>query len=202
MRDIVGDDKRAAAVIQRLRELLKRGDTRLQPVDARELLGEVLDLSRTELITRQVNATATIESSLPTFLGDRVQLQQVLLNLILNGCEAMSATAPPKRRLVLTAAADSAGAVRFAVRDCGTGIPPEIIDRLFEPFVTTKSDGLGLGLSISRTIVTAHGGRLWAENNVDGGATFYCVLPVMDPSRPVTGARNHQPPAAVQAGSG
>ena len=202
MRDIVGDDKRAAAVIQRLRELLKRGDTRLQPVDARELLGEVLDLSRTELMTRQVNATATIESSLPTFLGDRVQLQQVLLNLILNGCEAMSATAPPKRRLVLTAAADSAGAVRFAVRDCGTGIPPEIIDRLFEPFVTTKSDGLGLGLSISRTIVTAHGGRLWAENNDDGGATLYCVLPVMDPSRPVTGARNHQPPAAVQAGSG
>ena len=83
--------------------------------------------------------------------------------------------------------------MRFAVRDCGTGIPPEIIDRLFEPFVTTKSDGLGLGLSISRTIVTAHGGRLWAENNVDGGATLYCVLPVMDPCA-LLPAR--EPPAA------
>lgn len=182
LRDIAADDQRAAAVIQRLRALLRRGDRQLQAIDGRELVGEVLELARTELITRQVNATAVVEPALLLFYGDRVQIQQVLLNLILNGCEAMSTTAVADRRLVLTAGTDTAGSVRFAVRDHGTGIPPELVERLFEPFVTTKPDGLGLGLSISRTIVAAHGGRLWAENNTNGGATLHCLLPVTEPS--------------------
>jgi signal transduction histidine kinase len=188
LRDIVADDQRAAAVINRLRALLKRGERRVQRLEARELMDEVLDLARTELSTRHVCVTAIVEPGLPPFIGDKVQLQQVLLNFILNGCEAMSATAVNDRRLVVSARNDLTGGVHFAICDSGTGIPPDLIDRLFEPFVTTKPDGLGLGLSISRTIVAAHGGRLWAENNSARGATMHCLLPVREPVQPAASA--------------
>jgi len=177
--DIAADSRRAAAVIERLRALMKRGDRRLQPVDAAELVRDVLELARTELITRHVHATAKVAGPLPPLWGDRIQLQQVLLNLIVNGCDAMSTGAKTERRLTVSAGVEGPGHVHLAVCDSGTGIPPALIDRLFEPFVTTKSDGLGLGLSICRTIVTAHGGRLWAENNADRGASIHCVLPAM-----------------------
>jgi two-component system sensor kinase FixL len=174
--DIVAANQRAAQVIRRLRALLNRGETRLQPLDTAELVEEVLDLAHAELITRRVTATGVVAPNLPPVLGDRVQLQQVLLNLVLNACEAMSSCIPPDRRLSLTVAPDAGGNIRFSVRDCGSGIPSHLIDRLFEPFVTTKPEGLGLGLSISRTIVAAHGGRLWAQNNTDRGATVHCLL--------------------------
>lgn len=177
LRDIVAADQRAAQVIRRLRALLRRGDTRLQSMDAAELVDEVLELARGELIARRVTASATVGPALPPVLADRVQLQQVLLNLILNGCEAMRLTPATDRRLSLTLDADAADNLHFSIRDRGIGIPAPLIDHLFEPFVTTKAEGLGLGLSISRTIVAAHGGRLWAENNADGGATVHCLLP-------------------------
>jgi len=176
LRDILSDDLRAAHVIHRLSALLRRGETHLQPINASDLLNEVLELAHVELITRRVTVRMSIAPGLPLIFGDRVQLQQVLLNLILNACEAMSVTPLPDRRLVLTATTIPSRFVDVSVRDHGTGIPPTLIDRLFEPFVTTKTEGLGLGLSISRTIVAAHGGRLWAENNPDGGATLHCVL--------------------------
>ena len=174
--DIVAANHRAAQVIRRLRAMLNRGETRHQPLDPAELVEDVLDLAHAELITRRVTATAIVAPHLPRVLGDRVQLQQVLLNLVLNACEAMSVCVPPDRRLSLSVTTDAGRNVQFAVRDCGTGIPDILIDRLFEPFVTTKPEGLGLGLSISRTIVAAHGGRLWAQNNIDRGATVQCVL--------------------------
>ena len=174
--DIVTEDRRAGEVIQRLRALFKRGETRLQPVAAAELVRDVLDLARPELSLRRVTATSAVEPDLSPVLCDRVQVQQVLLNLILNACEAMSETALGDRSFLLTARAEQDRGVHFSVRDCGTGIPAAIIDRLFEPFVTTKPNGLGLGLSISRTIVNAHGGRLWAENNPDRGATIHFLL--------------------------
>jgi two-component system, LuxR family, sensor kinase FixL len=186
--DIATEDQRAAQVIRRLRALLKRGDTHLQPMDIRELVSEVLELAHAELITRRITATALVAPDLPAILGDRVQLQQVLLNLIINACEAMSSTAAPDRRLTLIANVDAAHNVHLSIRDCGTGIPSPLLERLFEPFVTTKSEGLGLGLSISRTIIAAHGGRLWAENNADRGATVHCLLlsaPVAIPEPPV-----------------
>jgi two-component system sensor kinase FixL len=182
LRDIIAEDKRASEVIHRLRALLKRGDARLQPVDTSELIADVLELAHAELITRRVTANAVVETGLSPLLGDKVQLQQVLLNLILNGCEAMATIAVFDRRLFVTAAADRDGSVHLAVRDRGPGIEPGPIDRLFEPFVTTKPEGLGLGLSIARTIVAAHGGRLWAENNPDGGATIHCLLAVTERS--------------------
>ncbi len=175
--DIVASNQRAAQVIRRLRAMLNRGETRLQPMDTAELVNEVLELAHAELITRRVTATAVVGPNLPQVMGDRVQLQQVLLNLLLNACEAMSSTAPPDRRLSLIVTTDARRNVQFSVRDSGTGIPPHLIERLFEPFVTTKREGLGLGLSISRTIVAAHGGRLWAQNNTDRGATVHCLLP-------------------------
>jgi len=175
--DILAADQRAAHVIRRLQALLKRGEARLQPIDAAELANDVLELARAELITRRITATAAIAPDLPLVLADRIQLQQVLLNLILNACEAMRFTVVAERRVSLSLAADTSGNLRFSVRDCGAGIEPALIDHLFEPFVTTKAEGLGLGLSISRTIISAHGGRLWAENNEERGATVHCLLP-------------------------
>ncbi len=173
--DIITENYRAAEVIRRLRALLRRGETRLQPLNTAELIAEVLELAHAELITRRVTATSLIAPNLPPVLGDRVQLQQVLLNLILNACESMRVT-PLRERQLWVVANVVGSSTQISIRDFGTGIPPALIGRLFEPFFTTKAEGLGLGLSISRTIVAAHGGRLWAENNPDGGATLYCVL--------------------------
>jgi C4-dicarboxylate-specific signal transduction histidine kinase len=110
--------------------------------------------------------------------ADRVQLQQVVLNLVMNACDAMDATPAPDRRLVV-ATANGDGFVRLAVKDCGPGIPDGQLERVFEPFVTFRDQGLGLGLAISRSIVTDHGGSIRAENNPDGGATFHCALPAI-----------------------
>jgi C4-dicarboxylate-specific signal transduction histidine kinase len=140
-------------MIQRLRALLRRGDRRLQPIEGRELIEEVLHLARADLITRRIEATVAVAADLPRFLGDKIQLQQVLLNLILNGAEAMTGTDLARRRLIVTANIVAAADVHLSVRDFGSGIEPSLIDRLFDPFVTTKADGLGLGLSISRTII-------------------------------------------------
>jgi signal transduction histidine kinase len=174
LHDIIQENQRAAEVIRRLRAMLKRGEMRLQPLDVGELIREVLELAHAEVVTRRVTVTASIAPDLPPVLGDRVQLQQVLLNLILNACEAMSDMADC--RLAVTAATMPNDAVQISIRDNGPGIPKALMDRLFEPFVTTKPEGLGLGLSISRTIVASHGGRLWAENDAAGGATMHCLL--------------------------
>ncbi len=183
LQDIVGEDRRAGQVIERLRALLRRGETRLQPVDSAELLHEVLELAGMELRSRRVVATVSVEPDLPTVLADRVQLQQVLLNLVLNGCDAMSSIPQTERRLLLTARRADPGEVHLSIRDAGTGIPAAMVERMFDPFVTTKPQGLGLGLSISRTIISAHGGRLWAENNEGRGATVHCLLAIAQPAR-------------------
>jgi two-component system sensor kinase FixL len=180
--DIVADDQRASDVIERLRTLLKRRENRFQEVDIAAVVSEVLALARSELIARHIDATAVVDQDLPPVWGDKVQLQQVLLNLILNACEAMStSTDVAQRKLVLSAEMEGPWNIHLIVRDRGTGIPPELLESLFQPFVTTRTNGLGLGLSISETIVAAHGGRLWAENNDDVGATVHCLFPVKEP---------------------
>jgi len=190
LRDIITSNQRAADVIQRLRALLDRNEVCSQLLAPVELVNEVLELAHAELIARRVVATALFAPDIAPVFGDRVQLQQVLLNLVLNACEAMSSTPPVDRRLSVIVNSDARGNVHLSVHDCGTGIPAAVIDRLFEPFVTTKPEGLGLGLSISRTIVAAHGGRMWAQNNADRGATVHCLLS----SAPVA------PPRAVALG--
>jgi PAS domain S-box-containing protein len=175
--DIVADDLRAGEVITRLRALLKRGEASFKPLHLNEVATEVLALARSELIDRHVTVSTRLTPGLPGTLGDRVQLQQVMLNLLLNACEAMSSKRSGERMLTVSTALDGDGLLLTSIADRGSGIPSDTPDRLFEPFFTTKPHGLGLGLSICRSIITAHGGRLWADNNPDGGATFTVALP-------------------------
>lgn len=177
LNDIVADDNRAGAVIQRLRALLKRGDHQSAPQDMNEIVTDVLQFASPELLARRVTVEIDLASSLPNVLGDRVQLQQVLLNLILNGCEAMINLEASARRLTITTSQNGDGLVEARVSDHGTGIESSTLERMFEPFVTTKTSGLGLGLSICRSIITAHGGRIWAHNNPDRGATLGIAIP-------------------------
>jgi PAS domain S-box-containing protein len=175
LEDIAHDDRRAGEVIQRLRTFLRKGDVQPRPLDLNEVVSEVLDLVHSDMIHRMVTVDAQLTPALPAVIADRVQMQQVLLNLILNACEAMSATRRDNRRLTIFTTACERG-VKLSLADQGPGIPPDKLDRVFEPFLTTKEHGLGLGLSICRSIVTAHGGRLWADNNEMGGATFHLQL--------------------------
>ncbi|WP_340119808.1 ABC transporter substrate binding protein [Pelagibius sp. 7325] len=177
MADIVADDLRAGEVIQRLRNLLKRGKIKPERLDVSELTGEALELARSELVTHQVSLATELEPDLPAVLGDRIQLQQVLLNLIVNACEAMRETPPAQRVLSVRSCEGKNREIEIIVTDHGKGIAPEIVDQLFEPFATTKKEGLGLGLSVSRAIVLAHNGHLRARNGKSGGAIFSVVLP-------------------------
>jgi signal transduction histidine kinase len=173
VRDIVADDVRAAEVIQRLRAMLQRGEISCEPVDLANVIRDVLELARNDLLTRHVSVDVVCDPYLPLVLGDRIQLQQVVLNLVVNACEAMSTLDVHKRRITITARFEGGSCeVMCAIRDRGGGVAGEDLDRIFQPFVTTKTQGLGMGLAICRSIIEAHGGRLWAENASDGGAVF------------------------------
>ena len=174
--DIVKSDHRAGAVIQRLRSLLRKEEAQRHLLDMNEVVEESLRLMRSDLLNRQVVAGTEFAEGLPAVSGDRNQLQQVLLNLMINGCDAM-ADRNRDSRLMLRTKGNGNGYVEFSVADEGAGIPLADLERIFEPFMTTKSHGLGLGLAICRSIVEAHGGRLWATNNADRGATLHCELP-------------------------
>jgi len=176
--DIVAEDKHAGEVIRRLRLLMKKGEVHLQPMDISEVADEVMRLVRSDLVRQGVEATAELPSGLPPALGDRVQIQQVILNLVANACDAMkSAANPADRRIVVRAERGDGAGVRVSVSDLGDGISAAAADRIFEPFFTTKSDGMGLGLAVCRTIIAAHGGTLWATPNPDRGSTFSFTLP-------------------------
>lgn len=176
--DIVQDDERAAQVIQRLRSLLDKGDTVRQPVDLNQVIQEVLELARSELITRNVSVTTDFDRSAPIVHADRVQMQQVILNLLMNACEAMTNVPAAQRKIMVRTRFDRTGSfVEASVTDTGCGIPPADLERIFQPFVTTKGQGMGLGLAICRSVAQAHGGRLWAESTPGDGATFYLRIP-------------------------
>jgi PAS domain S-box-containing protein len=177
LQDIVDADRRAGAVIHRLHALLKKGEPQFRPLDVNAIVAEVLDLAHSDFIAREVTVASRPRLDLPVVRGDRVQLQQLLLNLIINACEAMVAIDPKERVLTVMTAFGDDRTVEIAVLDRGTGIPADLQGRLFEPFITTKKHGLGLGLSICRSIVAAHGGRMWAVNNPERGTTFFVSLP-------------------------
>lgn len=176
--DIVAADRRAGDVIGRLRALLKRGQVSLQPLSLNQVFEEVLNLTRSDLIERGVTVACAPARDLPPVAGDRVQLQQLVLNLILNAAEAMVGNAPGTRRLHLQTVFHQ-GRVRASVRDEGSGLPPDV-ERIFQAFYTTKAQGLGMGLAICRSIVAAHHGHLWAEPQPDRGALFHFELPVCE----------------------
>jgi C4-dicarboxylate-specific signal transduction histidine kinase len=174
---IVKDGNRASEVIRRIRGLLKNADTQSVPVDIGGLVEEVATLLQRELVAKQVNLRLELGSAVPPMLADRVQLQQVIINLILNGAEAMQGVAGRPRELAVQSYVDEEQRVVVAVKDSGIGIPDGSGDRVFEPFFSTKSGGLGMGLSICRSIIEAHGGRLWLSANPGPGATFHFAVP-------------------------
>jgi PAS domain S-box-containing protein len=181
--NIAADGKRAREVIARIRALTKRQVPRTEELDINQKILQVLALTEHELRSHGIVLRTRLDSTLPRVAGDRVQLQQVLLNLIMNAVEAMSAVHDRTRQLTIVSGHDGASAVLVEVLDSGIGLDPARADRLFEPFYTTKAEGIGIGLSISRSIVEAHGGRLWASANEPHGAVFRFSLPVAEEGR-------------------
>ncbi|WP_051391017.1 trifunctional serine/threonine-protein kinase/ATP-binding protein/sensor histidine kinase [Paraburkholderia mimosarum] len=175
---IVHDTRRAGEVIQRIHGLITKTPACEEMVQINEAIREVIALTHNEANTRGVAIQLQLAQTLPLIRGDRVQLQQVIMNLVINAIDAMSAVEDGPRELTIHSAMDEPEGVRLTVRDSGPGIAPEHVDRLFEPFYTTKSSGMGLGLSICHSIVEAHGGRLWVSANVPRGAVFQFIVPV------------------------
>jgi two-component system, LuxR family, sensor kinase FixL len=176
--DIKKDDQRAGSVIGRMRRLLKRQNLDKRPVNVDELVADVVSLVRSEAIARRVTLEFTATNNLRPVLGDGVQLQQVLLNLIVNAMDAIEEANKEDRHVSITAALYGSDAVEITVNDSGPGVPSDKLSSIFDPFNTTKVNGLGMGLPISRAIIEAHHGKLWAENRKEGGASFRFTLPI------------------------
>jgi C4-dicarboxylate-specific signal transduction histidine kinase len=175
---IVENGNRAGEVISRIRALIKKAPPRKDGVMINDAILEVVALTHGEAVKNSVSVQTQLAEGLPIIVGDRVQLQQVILNLVINAIEAMSEmNEAPRELLLITEKAEPDG-VLVAVRDWGPGLAPEHLERLFEAFYTTKPDGMGMGLSICRSIIEAHDGRLWASANPAGGAVFQFTLPV------------------------
>jgi len=178
LQDVERENLRAVELIQRIRDLLRSGEIRCQQVNLNTLVVEALQLVHCELVALRVSVTTELDGRLPYGELDRVQMQQVLLNLLINACDAMAGSLPGERKLLITTQLCCGGhSIEVAVTDSGCGIAAGELEHIFEPFVTTKSQGLGLGLAICRLIAEAHHGRLWAENAADGGAILRLRLP-------------------------
>lgn len=175
--DMVSSSRRASEIIHRLRALARKTETQKFALDINDTISEVIPLVQHEVISHRVSLRLDLVPTLPTVLGDRVQLQQVIINLIVNGMEAMASVTGRTRELVVRSQLDDSGQVLVAVEDVGVGIDPENGNKLFAAFFTTKANGMGMGLSICRTIIENHGGRLWASRNAGPGATFQFTLP-------------------------
>jgi C4-dicarboxylate-specific signal transduction histidine kinase len=173
---IVKDARRAGAVIGRIRELIKKAPPRKGWVDMNEAIREVVEIARGEAAKNGASVETALAEDLPLIEGDRVQLQQVVLNLMVNAVQAMASVAEGPRELLITTAQAEPNGVLVAVKDSGPGLTPVGLEHLFDPFYTTKPGGLGVGLSICRSIVEAHGGRLWVSPNLPRGAIFHFTV--------------------------
>jgi signal transduction histidine kinase len=173
---IIKEGNRAAEVIRRVRALAKNAEPQKEPVDINSVINEIIALVQRELATHHVQLRMELATGLPTVLADRVQLQQVMINLVKNGIEAMQSVTDRPRELVIQSRQDETQQVLVSVTDCGVGISAKDADRLFNAFFTTKASGMGMGLSICRSIIEAHSGRLWATANVPHGATFQFTI--------------------------
>jgi signal transduction histidine kinase len=169
---IARDGRRASDVIGRIRALARKATTEKEMLDINEIIREVVALAEGEARRARAKVRTDLAVTLPRVLGDRVQLQQVVLNLLLNGLEAMNAVVDRPRELTISTQQEANNRVRVAVQDSGAGIDPQLATRIFDAFCTTKPNGIGMGLSISRSIVEQHGGRLWAVPNDGPGTTF------------------------------
>lgn len=181
LQDIVDDNRRASNVIQRLRNLLKKGETTAVPVDVNELVTSTLALLHNELVSRRISVNLELAGGLPGTVADPVQLQQVLLNLLVNAMDAMASTPTPERNIAVSTLCTPTRMIEVRVKDCGPGIQPEAASHVFEPFYTTKPNGLGLGLAICSTVVEAYGGEVELANDEAGGAVASLLLPAKSP---------------------
>jgi len=186
--EIVGQAERAGAMIKRIRGLVGKREPRCTSLDVRGLLGEAMEMVEKEALRHKVEIVSEIDSHLPEIEADNVEIEQVALNLMRNAIEAMGSRRRGPRTLTIAASQPDTETIEVAVRDTGRGLSPEVREQVFDSFFTTKNQGLGIGLSLSRRIVEAHGGRLWAESDGKSGATFRFTLPVV-------GVRNGKPPA-------
>jgi two-component system, LuxR family, sensor kinase FixL len=177
LKDIVEQNQRAGQIIYHMRAMLKKGVAQLKPVDLNEVIREMLNILHSDLVARNVRVKMELNPRLPPVLCDRIQIQQVLMNLTLNSCDAMANLAPSERSLTIGTGSSEPGFARVFVADHGPGIPAGMTGKIFEPFYSTKENGLGMGLTICTSIVTAHGGRLWAENSDKAGAIFSFTIP-------------------------
>jgi signal transduction histidine kinase len=177
---IVKDANRAGDVIQRVRALTKKTDTHREALDVNDAIDDAVSLLQRELLANRISLQSDLATILPPVFADRVQLQQVIINLIMNAVEAMQGVVDRPRKLTIRSYQGDLGQVVVVVRDSGSGLTAENEDRLFRAFFSTKPGGLGLGLSICRSIIEAHGGRLSASANVDHGATFQFALPLAE----------------------
>ena len=175
---IVQEASRASTVVARVRALFRREPEHKQLLDINAVIRDLVNLLREEAIRRGAFLRTELEPDLPLVEGDRVQLQQVLFNLAVNGMDAMAEVTNRRRELIISSGRDATGEILVRVEDCGVGLSPEIAGRIFEPFFTTKRDGLGVGLAITRSIVEAHDGRIWATARQPAGATFQFTIPV------------------------
>ncbi|MGE5844393.1 MAG: sensor histidine kinase, partial [Syntrophaceae bacterium] len=182
--DIIRDDNRAAEVIRKIRSLLKKEETRYETLNLNDVIEEILNVIRNDTALTAVSMEKEYDPSLPSIWGDRIQLQQVILNLVLNAAEAMKEAGTEDRRLIVRTSKRDGRFAEVSVRDVGPGIEENIASRLFEPFYTTKSGGLGMGLAISKDIVKSHKGEIRALNNPDRGATFSFTVPFDSGVRP------------------
>ena len=178
--DIVNDTSRSSDVVHQLRDFMKKGEIEAIPLDINETIKEVVTLTQRDAEHRNIEIKLDTGENLPEVMGEKVQLQQVILNLVINGFDAMMYQEPGSRELMIRTERDKDDKIHVAVRDTGIGIEEKKLEQIFEPFVSTKPEGMGLGLSINRYIINAHNGHMWAENNPDHGATIHFTLPTKD----------------------
>jgi two-component system sensor kinase FixL len=184
LRDIIRDDNRAADVIRKTRSLLKKEESRYESQDLNDIIEEILNVIRNDTVLMTVSIEKEMDPALPSIWGDRIQLQQVVLNLVLNAAEAMKEAGPDLRRLIIRTSKHDDRFAKVSIRDFGPGIRENPVSRLFDPFYTTKTGGMGMGLAISQDIVKSHKGVIWGENNTDTGATFSFTVPFGKGVRP------------------
>jgi signal transduction histidine kinase len=176
--DIIADGRRASDVVRGIRGMIKKGQVAHRSMDLNEVVIAAVHMVSPDALLRSCQLETSLDSNLPVIEGDQVQLQQVLLNLVINAFDAMRDIPVSKRKVVIATQSNGDGTVRMSVRDYGAGVSEEMQDRLFDPFFSTKTEGLGMGLAIVRSIVESHGGTNTAKNADDGGARFEFVLPL------------------------
>jgi two-component system sensor kinase FixL len=178
VKDAIEDAKRAGEIVRRVRSVFKGHETHKEALDIGELVNEVLRLMSSEAALREIHVEIEVSHSIPPVVGDRILLQQCVLNLLGNAFDSITDAMSKQRRVTIGIAPETPGWIAITVCDTGAGIQPSVADRLFEPFVTTKSNGMGLGLLVTRSIIEDHGGKIWSTSNTQAGATFTFTLPM------------------------